>query len=365
MASLPLRRRTSFRAVVSLGLVAILASQLRWQDVIRFFDSADPLIIVALLLFFPLDRAFMAWKWRLLVIAQGQHMPLWTAIRIYLGSSVAGLAVPLGGAGPDIARVALLRAEGMPGHLSVGTIIIERLAGLVGSLLMLGTAMVIALALLGPAWLQGFESAAELLLPIGLAMVVVAIAIGWYGPALLRRFATSRLGQRLDLPTYLGTLTSLLGKRGLMALSVVLAWIEQWASVIAFYLTCVAFGVDIGFLACAAIVPLASILERLPISVGGIGLREAGIVLMAMPFGVSQADAFLVSLTTYSLYLLAIIPLSALFFVGQGGVAIVQGDIRADDPADRVLLQVPGMRENDEFADQPEGEDLHPEHKHQ
>jgi glycosyltransferase 2 family protein len=304
----------------------VLASQLRWSDILHFFQSADPLLIVVLLLFFPLDRAFMAWKWRLLLLAQGEHMRLWTAVRIYLGSTVAGLAVPLGGAGPDIVRVAMLRTEGVPGHLSVGSIIIERLAGLVGSVLMLGTAAAIALALLGPAWLAGFEVGTELLLPIGVAMIAWAVAIGWSGPALFRRLAASRLGQRLDLPAYIGTLTSLVSKRALMTLSVVLAWIEQWASVIAFYLTCQAFGVELGFLACAAIVPLASILERLPISIGGLGLREAGIVLMALPFGISATDAFLVSITNYSLYLLSVIPLSALFFVGQGGTAAVQAE---------------------------------------
>jgi uncharacterized membrane protein YbhN (UPF0104 family) len=92
-----------------------------------------------------------------------------------------------------------------------------------------------------------------------------------------------------------------------------LAFLEQLAPVIAFYLCCRAFDVAISPWQCLAIVPVSAVLERLPISFGGVGVREAGIVYMASLFSIPYADALLTSIVNESLFMLSLLP--AVLFV--------------------------------------------------
>lgn len=316
MRTIPQRWRKPLQYLVTIGLMAVLAATVDWDDVMRLLRRATPDLLVLLLGVYIIDRCFMAWKWHLLARTTGSAPGLWTSIRIYVGSSVAGIALPLGGLGPDVVRTMLLTREGMRSEDAVSSILIERLCGIAGAMLMLMFAGALLLVLL-PSEHDSLLDLLPTLLAlggVGLMLVAAALYLGYRHGALRRVLAA--LEDRPTLHKYLGAMAHFSHHRALLGANVALAWLEQWAPIIALYLAFRTFGIELGILECAAIVPLASVLERLPISVAGFGVREAGIVLAAGWFGVSSGDAFLVSLFEHSVYYASLLPMALIYVLG-------------------------------------------------
>lgn len=302
-----------FVIAVSVGLLAVLLYRVNGAEAIAFAQRAHWGYIVAALLFFPLDRVFMAWKWLLLARTHVPGLSLLTAVRCYYLGAAAGTLLPIGGLGPDAVRLLLLRQEGVATEHAVSSILVERLIGLIGSLLMIVVSLLFLawqLDQLGAQpvlrWLAGFSVAGSLL---GLSLIAspgfrsIIGADGW----------VLRLFTRLGFGKHWQATLDYAQRPGLLFLSVGLAFVEQLAPVIAFYLCCKAFAVNIAFLQCLAIIPVTAILERIPISFGGMGVREAGIVFMASLFHIAYADALLTGIANEALFLLSLLP--AVLFV--------------------------------------------------
>ena len=64
-----------------------------------------------------------------------------------------------------------------------------------------------------------------------------------------------------------------------------------------------AVGIDVSPTAWLAFAPAVLIAQVLPLSIGGLGLREGALVLFLGPLGVSQADAILLGLLLYAINL--------------------------------------------------------------
>ena len=319
----PVRVKKLLQLAISIAILGFFISYLDWASIVNFFHRANGWILLGLIALFPIDRLFMAWKWFLLVRDHPTPISFWDGARIYLASSALGLLLPLGGLGPDVARVAMLSRQGMSADISVPSILVERLAGIVSAVLMMILSILLMLFFMQE---QAPESLRRLLVMLALAGVAgLALLVIAY---LLTRHRWSidlagRLRKRFAIDKYLTAIRWYADRRSLLLASVCLAWLEQWAPILAFYLACLGFEVPLSLLQCAAIVPLASILERLPISFAGLGVREAGLVFGASWFAVSSADAFLVALTQQALYMLTILPLGLLYFVRQKKIEAV------------------------------------------
>jgi uncharacterized protein (TIRG00374 family) len=314
MAEKPLHQRRWFQIAVSVSILALLATTLDLGTLREFIRRGDREILLLLALLFPADRVFMAWKWHLLVRAKGSTMRLWTAIRIYLASGAVGLIVPLGGVGPDMARVAMLSHHGMPMSLAVPSILVERACGVLGSAIMLAVSIGVLVVMVDPQPGMPLERGLWI---AGWTVVIVAAGLGaTYAAARVSQVErlAGRLIDRLRLRPHVQTLRSYADNPLLLGVSVFLACVQQAIGMLALFLAALSFSVDLTFLQAAAIVPFAAILERLPISWGGIGVREAGVVVLAGLFGVPSSDALLLSLANYSLYLVMTIPLAGLYF---------------------------------------------------
>jgi hypothetical protein len=70
------------------------------------------------------------------------------------------------------------------------------------------------------------------------------------------------------------------------------------------YILALSFGVELNFFACWLLTELLTLAEFLPISVGGLGIREGLYVWMLVPLGLSAEQATVLSLAQFALMLL-------------------------------------------------------------
>lgn len=290
------------RFAVSIVAVAILLSQLPVEHRRAFFANVQWPWLPVLMAVYVGDRVFMAWKWLLLARVHRPDLTLMPAVRLYFVGTFFGTALPLGGLGPDITRVALLTRSGVPLEDSVSSVLVERVVGLAATLAM----VVISLApllLLVPQ--RGDVPWREVLWGLGALGAVCVLVAAWFpgsGSWLVD------LLQRAGLGRQLGALRRYGRRRGLLLVSFGLAWLEQGAPVLAFFVAGRLFDVDIGILEALAIVPFATLLMRLPVSFAGLGVREIGVVSIASLVGIAPGDALLVSLSQFVIHLLSVTP---------------------------------------------------------
>jgi hypothetical protein len=188
----------------------------------------------------------------------------------------------------------MLADAGLPKQQGAVFILAERL---------LGFAALLLLALTG---IAAYRVPAHLgAMVIGLALLGVVVALGSRALARMARRRLPNLERAADA-------VELLRRHPLALVRVLLAsLVFQVASIALTWVVALAFGIEVPFLACLALVPLVWVVTMLPISLGGVGLREASFAYLFGAIGLSIEQSLLLSLGTWA----------ALLFIGAiGGV---------------------------------------------
>ena len=284
---------------VSAGLVVYLLSRIDMAETGALLAQADArwLILAALL---TLSMPFSAvLRWRGVLRAVGSlRVPYFTSLRAVLMANVLNSFLPskLG----DGAKAAYLRKQGGLTQ-GVGTVLLERLVdlGVLGVLALLGSlqsnvlwGLLAGLALVGGVVtffaFMLFAPLEKLPLPekiAGMVQSVKEVFVQWRGDG-------AAIGQ-----TLLGSL---------------LTWAAGGFTV---YCLAQAFGVSLSLTVAYSVFPPAILAGLLPLTVSGIGTRDAAFVALLSPYA-STEQATLIGLgyTLYAYWLLSIISLPVVFW---------------------------------------------------
>jgi uncharacterized membrane protein YbhN (UPF0104 family) len=278
--------------LLGLALFAVLIAQFDVRQVVRLATSIPWL---AWLSAFALNGAILVasavrWQGVVTTLPEASSFTLSQAASQFLRFYAIGLATP--GRAGELARTwALSRAVGIRLGAAAALVLLERGIDLAVSLAM----ALAALAVLPGVWLRP-------LFWLGLAGTAVLILTLTVGRHALR-WTIGLLGGRLQqlwsgLSTELATLPITWRHFRGMSLAVPIFWTLFTHA--AFLGVCVALGVGLGIqvppfeLALAA--ALASVIGMLPVTVLGLGTREASLLLLLAPYGVAGETAIAYSL---------------------------------------------------------------------
>ena len=266
-----------FKVSLSLGLLFILFSSVEVAHLVRQLRAARPDYVGLAFCGYLLGQAVSAYRWRLLARPLGFGQPLKTFVAYYFAGMYLNLFAPSVVAG-DVGRGYLL-AHGRPRlGAALHSVLADRVSGLVTLV-----------------WVSagGFLLWGPSVLPVELYYGLLVAAGGslglWWGlPWLLARYTSAdnivrRSVDRLSLPyrtdlALLGCVCGLscgfhlfqLGLHALVAAALGLA-VPVWYLVL--------------------FVPVVQILSALPVSFGGLGIREGGYVVCLALWGIGRDEA--------------------------------------------------------------------------
>ncbi|HEX2047753.1 MAG TPA: lysylphosphatidylglycerol synthase transmembrane domain-containing protein [Acidimicrobiales bacterium] len=213
--------------------------------------------------------------------------------------------------GGDVVRATRLSVNNGHRKVSAASVVLERLTGFVSLPLIALVALV-----LDPGLLRlGTASHVALALTLGpLAAVVLFLAVA----------ADPRLGARLGRGRWLGlAMTVHLGlvrlrRHPASACAVMAAALAyQLTIVVAAWMAAHALGISVGWTAMMAFMPVVAIAQAVPLSIGGLGLREGSLVLLLGPLGVAASHAVALGLTLYGINMLVSLLGAPAFLVGS------------------------------------------------
>lgn len=274
------------RLVRGLGLVlfAVLLTQIDVAGAIHELGRADPVLVAAA---FALAIPFVVAKserWRITLAWTGSHLSGWVAARLFAAGMLAGLVTP--GQVGDLSKAEGVRREG--GSLA---------GGLTASIADRALDLVMLMGLAGFYGLSVATDYAPVETPLALALAMLATAgigaVTWLGAnrAIVRSMRAHRLGLRPEFVTA--------GAVVAVALLTFIAYCLYGARV---YLLLLALGLDAPVAPFVAAMGVISLVSLLPITIAGIGSRDAALIVVFAEFGLPAEAAVAFSLLILSLH---------------------------------------------------------------
>jgi len=295
----PRRRavRQALRILISLGLFAIVIAIADWRAVTVVLKSVAPKWVGVALALAVVDRLLLNYRWQLLLLAQGISVTFGRLFKVQLAANFLGSFLPTS-VGVDAVRAATLCRWGNPMALVVAATLVDR-ATMVLATLVFGSTMILVLA----------EARLPPKLEVSVLTITVLVMVAG-GVILLpsvRRWVRSVLLPRL--PARLGQASAAIGRASLMyrharptlgrvALVTLVIFVGRILFAKSLALAC---GVDVPFRDLLMVVPILWIIVMLPITVGGLGVQDAGYMALMALVGVSAPVAVSMSVLEHVL----------------------------------------------------------------
>jgi uncharacterized protein (TIRG00374 family) len=291
----PSWRKLTIRLVVSAVVLAALFTQVSFQDVTNNLRRVSLAFVVFAWCFYALSQWISAYRWQLLLRARDVEVPLSELFSFYMIGMFVNNFMP-GSIGGDVVKSYYLYKRTHKLQISVISVFLERFTGLLGLCLLALATLVVGYQYLRSAMVVASVcgSAAFLLLMVlvlwQLPNIVVRIPV-------LTKFVPNRLSASAAelydaLASYRNHIPTVLAA---IAISTVL----QLMLASYFSIASVAMGIPINLIYFLLFLPAVTLVSLIPLSLGGLGIREASMAVLFGAAGISAADVIAVSLTIH------------------------------------------------------------------
>lgn len=258
--------------------------------------GADKLFLITGFSVFSLGYIFGFLRWRMLLKAAGIIIPLKKLISTYSGGVFFSIFLPstIGG---DVLRTADLAEHTKKAKDVFATVFLDRLSGYIGLVIvilfafLLGTKLVLDRVVL--------TSVAAIII---LLLVVLLVLFNNYIFSKITRFLSAPDAGKIreaikDIHQKIHVFRN---HKRIIIYNLILSFIIQLIFPVSTYLIGFSLGIKLNFIYFLIFLPIISAITLLPISIGGLGLREGLFVLYFAKAGVIKQLALAMSLLSFS-----------------------------------------------------------------
>jgi glycosyltransferase 2 family protein len=300
----------AIKALVSIGLIAVLATRLNYAHVLSYWHRLDGIWILAVLGIFFLQISLLAGlRLKLMLASVDARRPLTTTARIALCGFFFE-QVTIGFVGGDAIRLWLLRRTDMPFGRAIQALVLDRACGF-GSLVLLSLLGVQALL---PLVEESVRNVIVVTLGAFIAAGLLAVAVVVVLTKVLPPAKLSAYWRRFGLSEHPISLVTL-------ALVLTLAIATQLLNVLVFWMLSQSLALPTTLQQWFIAAPTVLLVSMLPISIGGWGVREGAMMVALHGFGISAEDALLPSVLFGLCAVAATLPGSILWVIKKDAVA--------------------------------------------
>lgn len=285
----------ALRIIVSLALIIYLViTHLKdLPGILEILKSSNKILLLLSLSTHIFGVWITAFRWKTLLNTQGVRLGTATlSVTVLIGLFFSNfLPTTIGG---DVFRTYdVSKKAKIPLGTSASIIVVERFSGVVSASVYAIVALFLGFTTIGKK---------SIIIPIVIFFVItVIIALIIINPSM---FGMKRLFNRFKfmrkikekLSNIFNTLASFKNHKIVLLKVLTYSFLLQFAVILNWYLASLALGIDLSLTAFIFIVPVVSTIAMIPISIGGIGLRENSLVFIMVAMGVANARAALCSL---------------------------------------------------------------------
>lgn len=326
----PLRGKVlqAFYLLFGLGIIFFLLRNLDFHKMKEILSGAHPGVLTAMIALALSQFVLASTIWNMLLVRRKIHVPFMFLVRVYLAGNFLAAVLPSKYTGDIYRSYAVSRRAGSF-YDSAASVLLERLSGIFVLVLMGLIASIFCADLLG----EGFTA----------YIVVTLFAALVSGTWLIFSRPLFRIADKVLKTVRLEVLRRPMqrfheaierfrqDRRFLLAVN---GWSFLFKTVafVCIYLAALSLALPVPFVSLFLIMPLIYVLEALPISINGLGVREGAFVLFFSRIGLSNEQAFALSM---------IVLFGRLVCIAVGGLAFLSE--RNASPVPRPLPGSPAI----------------------
>lgn len=284
-----------FRVGISIAIIIFLLRQVDLKSILGLIKNVDiGFLFWAFVVFFS-GYILCLFRWEMLLKAADIHLPLKRIIISFSGGIFFSLFLPstIGG---DFVRSVDLAAHTKKPHEVVATVLLDRLSGYIGLVIVTLFAL-----------LFGWELVNDRSVIVAVCVITGLLVVVLF--VLFNNFAYTKINKILDTPRAGKIKESLRNLHQELYIfrshkttavkNIIISVLIQLTSPVTFYILALSLGIKAHFLYFFVFLPIIGAITLLPISIGGLGLRDATTIFFFAKADVAKDMAFAMSLLNF------------------------------------------------------------------
>lgn len=296
-----LLKKKSVKTILRLGIsVLLIAYLLSIADLGAIQESLKSAsiwyLLIALALFF-FRIPISAYRWKIILASKGILVPLHTLTYFYLVGTFFNMFLPTVIGGDIMRGYECAKFSGQTSD-SATSVVIERILGFLSLFMICWISLPFALKIL---------EGTNVLFIIGLSsftfFCLLAILFNRRLMALIlrlsRRFSRWNVEQKLGI--LYNSLHAFTASRSLLVKAFAISLVFQFLTIVSTFFISEALGLGVSLIYFLIVMPIIWVIMMVPISISGLGVREAAFILFFTQIGVPYDDALILSLLFFGL----------------------------------------------------------------
>ena len=306
--------RALLKVAVSLGLLALLLSRVDRGEMAAAVGRANLRLVLLCIPLYVFGQSLSTWRWQILLAAEGLPVPFGRLMLLYLEGMFFSLFLPTGVGGDVVRGYRIWHLTGA-GEGALASILVERLTGFVAMIGIAVAATAVALAT------GALRDPLIALCVGGVAAALAAAIVLIASPTAFRiaeRLAGGRAASQIfhSVRRFCEAVQRYRGHGRAVWAALGISLVFQTLLIFLWYLVALALHLPVPFRQFLIFIPMVNVISMLPISVGGLGLREWGSVVLFGTVGVDPAEAFTLSLVLFVVVAITSLPGGIIFLWG-------------------------------------------------
>jgi len=294
-----------FRIAISILLLVFLLRQVDVGFILETVKNSQKVLLVLAFIVYLGNCILALLRWKMLLDAAKIHLPLKRVIISFAGGTFFNLFLPSTVGGDFIRSIDLAAHTKRPREV-VATVLLDRLSGYVGL-------VVLAILAIALGWRYGQDP--SVLLSVGIiTAILLAILLVLFNKAIYskvnRLLHSSRQIERRENLSTLGKFREALKNlhqelhifrhhKRVAAQNLLLSFVIQITTPISFYFIALSLGLQTNIIYFFVFMPVIGAISLLPISIGGLGLRDATTVYFFARVGANKDLTLAMSLLSF------------------------------------------------------------------
>ncbi len=299
-----------FKISISLALLIFLFRKIDEKALFVIIKNSDKIILFYAALSFFLIYPLALLRWNMLLKAVKIHLPLKRVIVPFVGGIFFNVFLPstIGG---DFMRSMDLAKHTKKKNEVIATVFLDRLSGYTGLVFLAVLAVVLGFRLIEDKVVFFFVS----FLVISLSLILVVLFNKRVYLKINKLLHVPRKDTNKSVPSALEKIKKTLinlhqeihyfrHNKKVIFNNLFLSFLIQFLSPVSFYLIGLSLGIKINIAYYFVFLPIIGAITLLPVSIGGLGLRDASTVYFFAKVGVSKDLSFAMSLLNFAFILI-------------------------------------------------------------
>jgi len=308
------------KSLLTAGLLFYVTTLVNLNEIKPIITQLDFSLLTIAIATHIIAFILMSIRWWLILVSSGKQVLYKKASAAYYLGLFCNNFLPTS-MGGDVIRIVKLRSDGLDTNQLIFSTLCDRIIGLL-SIIVMG---IIGLNFSTSIYESiGYRSIVLTNIVSAMLFVLALAALNARVRDIIIKFILNRLRLWNKLNNFLIFVhqnVETLKKSRILAKTILLSLVSQILIVLTYYYIAQSIHIDLELFEFVLIVPVVAVFTSLPISVGGLGIREGTMVVLLSAIGISTTNAVSISLLYLTILIMITLPGGIFMLSGKRDIA--------------------------------------------